>query len=185
MHADQCICAHTPRLNLKTRLILVMHYTELTKPTATAILALNALTNSEYRLHGQMNQPLSLDDLNDPARRVLVLYPDPGAATLSREFLEQDDRPVSLLVPDGTWRQTGRMRGRLLSLPFAETVKLPPGAPGEWTIRKPQISQQLSTYEAIARAYGIVESPDVQEQLESVFRLMVQRIRQSRGLDSA
>ncbi len=183
MHAHLCICAHTPQLDLATRLVLVMHYREMTKPTSTAILALNALSNSEYRLHGKMNHILKLDDLNDPARRVLVLYPDPNAATLSREFLEQDDRPISLVVPDGTWRNVIRMRGRLLSLPFAETVKLPVGEPGQWTIRKPQVSQQLSTYEAIARAYGIIESPEIQEQLEAVFHLMVQRIRQSRGLD--
>ena len=185
MHADLCICAHTPRLDLETRLILVMHHTERSKPTSTAILALNALSNSEYRVHGQINHILKFDDLNVPERRVLVLYPDPNAATLSRELLEQDDRPVSLLVPDGTWRQVSRMRGRLLSLPFAETVRLPEGTPGQWTVRKSLVSQQLSTYEAVARAYGIIESPEVQEQLETVFHLMVQRIRQSRGLDSA
>lgn len=182
MPADLCICSATPRLDLATRLIMVMHSQEMRKPTSTAILALNALGNSEFRLHGDMNQALALDDLNDPDRRLLVLYPDPNAATLSASFLEKEDRPVSLLVPDGTWRQVGRMRSRVLGLPYAETVKLPPGPPSEWTIRKATDPSQLSTFEAIARAYGIIESPLVQSQLETVFRLMVQRIRYSRGL---
>lgn len=161
---------------------MVMHYREIKKTTSTAILALNTLGNSEVRLHGKRHQDLDLDDLNNPGRRLLVLYPDANATTLSPSFLKAEDRPVSLLVPDGTWRQVARMRRRLLALPFAQTVKLPPGTPGEWTIRKVADSNRLSTYEAIARAYGIIESPRIQTQLETVFRLMVQRIRQSRGL---
>lgn len=89
---------------------------------------------------------------------------------------------MSLLVPDGTWRQVAHMRHRALGLPHAETVRLPEGTPGEWTIRNTSDPTQLSTCEAIARAYGIIESADVQTQLETVFRLMVRRIRHSRGL---
>ena len=159
-----------------------MHFREIRKQTSTAVLALNSLANSELRLHGKLNQVLNLDDLNDPDRRLLVLYPDPNAATLSPAFLNREDRPVSLLVPDGTWRQVARMRRRILGLPYAETVRLPPGPPGEWTIRKTTDPNKLSTYEAIARAYGIIESPQVQIQLETVFRLMVKRIRHTRGL---
>ncbi|MFC1762113.1 DTW domain-containing protein [Planctomycetota bacterium] len=182
MHADLCICSATPRLDLVTRLIMVMHYREITKTTSTAVLALNILGNSECRLHGEINHRLDLDDLNDPDRRLLVLYPDPNAATLTTSLLEKEDRPVSLLVPDGTWRDVRRMRRRVLGLPYAKTVKLPAGPPGEWTIRKTTNPNHLSTCEAIARAYGILESPHVQIQLEAVFRLMVQRIRHSRGL---
>ena len=183
MQVHLCICADTPNLDLATRLIMVMHFREMKKTTSTAILALNTLRNSEVRLHGKQDQTLTLDDLNDPNRRLLVLYPDPNAATLSRAFLEREDRPISLLVPDGTWRQVASMRRRLLGLPYAETVRLPEGAPGEWTVRRTGAPNQLSTYEAIARAYGIIESPQVQTQLETVFRLMVQRVRRTRGLD--
>lgn len=182
MHAHLCVCSATPRFDLATRLILVMHFREIKKTTSTAVLALNALSNSEYRLHGKLHQRLNLDDLDDPGRRLLVLYPDPNAPTLSRTFLKKDDRPVSLLVPDGTWRQVAKMRRLVLGLSHAETVKLPEGPPGEWTIRKTGDPNQLSTYEAIARAYGILESPGVQTQLETVFRLMVKRIRYTRGL---
>lgn len=182
MHVHLCICADTPSLDLSTRLIMVMHFREMKKTTSTAILALNALRNSEVRLHGKQDQTLTLDDLDDPDRRLLVLYPDPNAETLSPTFLKQEDRPISLLVPDGTWRQVASMRRRLLRLPYAKTVRLPEGGPGEWTIRRTGGPNQLSTYEAIARAYGIIESPQVQTQLETVFRLMVDRIRHTRGL---
>lgn len=182
MHTHLCICADMPRLDLTTRLILVMHYREIKKQTSTAVLALNTLANSEYRLHGLKHQELKLNDLDDPTRRLLVLYPDPNAVTLSPSILKSDERPVSLLIPDGSWRQVARMRHRLLSLPYAETVKLPPGPPSQWTIRKTTHSDHLSTYEAIARALGIIESPPAQHQMETIFRLMVQRTRIMRGL---
>ncbi len=182
MHAHLCICSATPRLDLQTRLIVVMHDREMRKPTSTAILALNTLVNNDLRVYGNQEKALDLDDLNVSERRLLVLFPDPHATTLSPSFLADDDRPVSLLVPDGTWRQVAHMRRRVLGLPFAETVKLPKGPPGEWTIRKTRHPHRLSTCEAIARAYGMLESPQVQLQLETVFRLMVQRIRFTRGL---
>ena len=185
MHSHLCICSATPRLDLATRLIMVMHFREMRKTTSTAILAMNTLSNSELRFRGKLNQALDLDDLDDPGRRLLVLYPDPNAATLSPSFLNKDDRPVSLLVLDGTWGQVARMRSCVLGLSHTETVKLPKGPPGEWTIRKTTDPNRLSTYEAIARAYGIIESPFVQSQLETVFRLMVKRIRYTRGLGPA
>jgi DTW domain-containing protein len=181
MHAPLCICSATPSLDLGTRLVMVIHERELSKPTATAILALNSLVHHEVRVYGKKNPQFDLNDLDNPERRLLVLFPDANAATLSPSFLANDDHPVSLLVPDGTWRQVANMRGRVLGLPFAETVKLPPGPPGEWTIRKTKHPDHLSTCEAIARAYGIIESPQVQHQLEAVFRLMVKRIRFTRG----
>lgn len=171
-----------PRLDLATRLILIMHVRERDSITSTAALALHALTNSECRVHGKKDQPLNLDSLNDPSRRLLVLYPDPNASPLSPALLKHDERPVSLLVPDGTWRHVTRMKKYFLGLPCAETVRLPQGPPSEWTIRKTNDPYKFSTFEAIARAYGIIESPQVQNQLETFFRLMVQRVRRSRGL---
>ena len=71
MHTDLCICADTPRLDLATRLIVIMHFREIKKPTSTAVLALNSLSNSEDRLHGKQNLALPLDDLSDPNRDIL------------------------------------------------------------------------------------------------------------------
>ena len=43
----------------------------------------------------------------------------------------------------------------------------------------------LATFEAIARALGIIESPDVQAGMEDLFSLMVQRTLDSRGVTGA
>ena len=52
MHAAACVCEGMVPLELETRVVLVMHYKELPKTTATGPLALAALGNSELHVHG-------------------------------------------------------------------------------------------------------------------------------------
>lgn len=181
MHLPLCICASIPRYALATRLVLVMHCRERHKPTATGPLALEALANSELRIHGYQDRPLDLRDLDVPQRRTLLLYPGDDVPVLSAELLDQDRRPVNLVVPDGSWRQAARMGRRLPGLERVEMVRLPEGPPTAWGIRREQHAEGLATFEAIARALGIIESPGVQAGLETLFRLMVQRTLQTRG----
>lgn len=181
MHSHLCICDSIPKYALETRLILVMHRREHGKPTSTGPLALAALPNSELRIQGNSHDILDFTDLHDIGRRTLLLYPGKGSPVLSPSFLEQDDRAVTLVVPDGTWSQSARMGKRLPGIEDAEMVRLPDGPKSEWKIRKEVHSYGLSTFEAIAKAFGILESIDVQQGLESLFRLMVQTTLSARG----
>lgn len=181
MHVHLCVCPSIPRYALDTRIVLVMHRREHIKTTATGPLALEALPNSELRIHGHRDRPLDFCDLNIPERRTLLLYPGDDVPILSRSFLDQDSRPVTLVVPDGTWRQAARMGRRLPGLEHAEMVRLPEGPQTQWGIRREPHAEGLATFEAIARALGIIESPAVQSGMEALFRLMVQRTLHSRG----
>ncbi|HEY6839257.1 MAG TPA: tRNA-uridine aminocarboxypropyltransferase [Geobacteraceae bacterium] len=181
MHLPLCICAAIPTYDLSTRLVLVMHRREHHKPTATGPLALEALANSEVRIHGYQDRPLDLSDLDVPHRRTLILYPGDDVPILSAQLLARDCRPVTLVVPDGSWRQAAKMGRRLPGLERAEMVRLPEGPPTAWGIRREHHEEGLATFEAIARALGIIESPGVQMGLEALFRLMVQRTLQARG----
>lgn len=181
MHENRCVCDVIPHFDLATRLVLVMHHREFAKTTATGPLALEALTNSELRIHGYRERPLCFDDLNVAECRTLLLYPGEDVPVLSRSFLAADPRPVTLVVPDGNWRQASKMGRRLPGLEHAEMVRLPTGPQSEWGIRREQHEEGLATFEAIARAMGIIESPAVQSGMEALFRLMVERILDSRG----
>ncbi|HEY6872381.1 MAG TPA: tRNA-uridine aminocarboxypropyltransferase [Geobacteraceae bacterium] len=181
LHTRLCICSAIPRLDLATRLVLVMHRREWTKPTATGPLALAVLANSELRLQGCREQPLDFRDLDTVGRRTMLLYPGEGVPVLSRTFLAGDPRPVNLVVPDGNWRQAARMGRRLPGLEHAEMVRLPVGAKTDWGVRRECHPEGLATFEAIARALGIVESSEAQERMEEIFRLMVARTLQARG----
>jgi len=181
LHTPLCICSDIPRLDLATRLILVMHHRELAKPTATGPLALAVLSNSELRIQGYQEQPLDFQDLNTEQRRTLLLYPAEESQILSRSLLEEDRRPVNLVVPDGNWRQAARMGRRLPGLKHATMVRLPEGAKTDWGVRKENHPEGLATFEAIARALGIIDSTTVQESMEKLFSLMVARTLQARG----
>ncbi|MCU0662983.1 MAG: DTW domain-containing protein [Myxococcota bacterium] len=181
MHLGLCICAACPHYVLSTRLVLVMHHREYTKTTGTGALALLALPNSELRLHGVEDQALDLSDLDDPERRLLLLFPGGDARLLDRGWLAQDSRPVTLVVPDGSWRQAAKMGRRLNGLDRAERVVLPAGPPTQWGLRREPRAQGFSTLEAIARALGILESEEAQAGMEALFALVVQRTLQSRG----
>ncbi len=158
-----------------------MHQREWSKPTATGPLALAMLANSELRIQGKLAEPLDFSDLAGSGRQTLLLYPGEGVAELSRELLASDPRPVDLVVPDGNWRQAARMGRRLPGLEHAIMVRLPKGAKTAWGIRRESHPEGLATFEAIARALGIIESAEVQLSMEELFRLLVQRTLQTRG----
>jgi len=181
LHTRLCICGAIPRHDLATRLILVMHHREWAKPTATGPLALAALSNSELRIQGCQEQPLNLQDLDTADRRTLLLYPGEEARILSSTLLVEDPRPVNLVVPDGNWRQAARMGRRLPGLEHATMVRLPEGPKTGWGVRKEHHPEGLATFEAIARALGIIDSVEVQQSLEELFQLMVAKTLEARG----
>jgi DTW domain-containing protein len=183
MHAAACVCEHIVPLRLATRVVLIMHYKELPKTTATGPLALAALDNSELHVHGLRDQPVELDHLQDEARRVLVLFPQEGACTLSESFRNEDPRPVTLVVPDGSWRQASRIPRRIAALARAQPVTLPSGPTTRWGLRKETHPSGLATFEAIARALGYLESDAVRLELEALFERMVTATYENRGHD--
>ena len=73
------------------------------------------------------------------------------------------------------------MGRRLPGLDDLERVTLPQGPPTRYRLRTETREGGLATFEAISRALGILETTAVQEQLESVFDLMVERTLQTRG----
>lgn len=181
MHAAACVCEHMSPLALQTRVVLIMHYKELPKTTATGPMALAALENSELFVHGRQGQPLDLGHLHDEARRVLLLFPQEGAPPLSESFRNEDPRPVTLVVPDGSWRQASRISRRVGALARAQPVTLPPGPTTRWGVRRETHPEGLATFEAIARALGYLESAAVRLELESSFERMVTATYQNRG----
>ena len=80
MHAATCMCEHIMSLQLETRVVLIMHYKELAKTTATGPMALAALDKSERHVHGLRDQPVELDHLYDEQRRVLPRRASMGSA---------------------------------------------------------------------------------------------------------
>jgi DTW domain-containing protein YfiP len=177
-----CFCAHIPKIELQTQLIVIMHTAERVLTTNTARLAAKALTNSEIRVRGLIEKPIQAAGLKHPQRHSLLLYPSEQAAELNEEFVSRLSQPVTLIVPDGSWRQTRRMIIRETALHGIPHVTLPPGLRSEYRLRHQPHGDALCTFEAIARAIGVLESREAQSQMETLLRVMVERTLWTRGM---
>jgi DTW domain-containing protein len=190
MHVGLCLCATLPRLVTRTRVVLVMHRVEHRKPTNTGRIALACLPSAELVLRGERaggNQPVvdemlaGLDAARDAATasEPLLLFPHEDAVPLTAR--PAGAPPVTLVVPDGTWRQASKVRARTPGLARVPAVTLPPGPPSRYRLRTEAHPAFLSTLEALARALGILEGPEVQRALEDVFDAVVHRTLWVRG----
>ncbi len=176
-----CICDRAPALDLPTRVSILIHWREVPKTTNTAKLAALALRNCDLRVRGERGRPLRTDDLLSGERQPLLLFPSHGAEELGAGLLSRFDRPVHLIVPDGNWNQARKVALREHALRSVPRVKLPPGPPSRYALRHSPHPENLSTFEAIARAIGILHGAEAQALLDGFFELMIERALWSRG----
>jgi len=158
-----------------------MHHREWIKPTATAPLFALVASNCEIRLRGRKDRPFDTDGIVVPERQTLVLYPAEDAKVLSRELIAQDTRPITLVVPDGNWRQAAKSVKREPVLRRLTTVVLPDMGPTCYRLRHEPKEGGLGTFEAISRALRIIEGEEVYQKLDALFKVMVDRTLATRG----
>jgi DTW domain-containing protein YfiP len=176
-----CFCASIPRLPLQTRVLFLMHTAEEVLTSNTARLASKALPNSEVRIRGRKDDRMTTDDFKQPGRTSLLLFPSSHAAELNSEFVARLNGPITLIVPDGSWRGTRRFVRRDPAFHGIVHVTLPPGPPSEYRLRRQADAHGLCTLEAVARAISLLESASAQASLEELLRTMVARTLEARG----
>ncbi len=176
MHRSLCICAMLPRIDTRTRVLVVLHQLEAVKPTNTGIVAARCLTNSAVVYRGRApegaERPPVAEALGSGVQP-LLLFPHDTATPL--ESWRGTREPVALVVPDGTWPQAARTRKRLPELASIPCVSLPDPAAVVDRLRAPPHPGQLATLEAIAVALGILEGDEVAAALMRVYRVMTER----------
>ena len=183
LHRSLCICALLPRLETRTRLFLVVHQLEATKPTNTGLLAARCLVNSAVVYRGRDPDGTVAPDEVDPREgrdvEPVMLFPHPEATPL--DVWRGSGKPLVLVVPDATWGQAARARrrGPLRTLPC---VSLPPavvdearGSRPDARLRWPTQPDRLATLEAVALALGILEGPAIRDALLHIYRVMADR----------
>ena len=163
-----CLCAEIPRVETRTRILLVQHVVESWKKSNTGRLATLALTNARLLTYGAQDESLDTALLSEPG--TWLLYPDGPTAP------PDAPPPRQLVVLDGSWSQARRMSQRLPALRMLPRLVLPPPAPGTLRLREPTHPAGMSTLEAIARAVAMLEGPEAAAPLERLDALRVQRI---------
>lgn len=185
LHASVCICPLLPRIETRTRVVLIVHQLEARKPTNTGLIAARCLANGAVAYRGR---PLpgaeggpdedNWSALVPAGTQPLVLFPDEGAQPI--DTFKHACSPITLLVPDGTWRQAARTRTRLVArlggAAPVPCVTLGPAAPAvARRLRAGTRPEHLATLEALALALGVLEGPEVEAALLHVFRVMTER----------
>lgn len=153
---DHCLCALIPRLPSRTRVLLLQHPSEAGHALNTARLASLGLVNAQLQV-GEVFGQLP-DWLASPDYRPVLLFPGEGAQVVTPVKL--DDRPLLLVVPDGTWRKARKLlylNPALATLPRVSLAE--DAAPSRYRVRKAPGEGALSTIEAVTRALNGLEAP--------------------------
>ena len=177
-----CICESIPRLDLKTKVCLVIHVNELKRSSNTGRLALRALVNSEMRVRGETREPLDLSDLLTPRYRTFLFYPTDDAVELDHELVAQESTPIQLIVPDGSWRQAGKVHFRHRELKDVPRVKISAPNLSKFHLRAQHKPEGMATLQAIAHALGVIEGDLVKAQLMKLYQAKVERTLLGRGV---
>jgi len=177
-----CMCAELPRLELRTKLALVIHRHELLRSSNTGMLAIRSLVNSELRIRGESRAALDLSDLLSPHYRSLLYYPSGDAVELNSALVTADPRPIQLIVPDGTWRQARKIHSRQHELRDVPRIKISTPNDATFQLRAQSRPEGMATLLAIASALAIIEGEAVGRQLMQLYQARVARTLRARGL---
>lgn len=175
-----CICPHIKELTLATRLTLLIHVKEVRRTSNTGRLADLCLENSQMFIRGKKDMVWDEAKILPEGYEHRILFPN-ATRELTPDMAHINGKPLNLIVPDGTWPQAKRI---IISEPYLRNVKrvrLPVDKPSSYILRKSKDPERISTLEAIAAAFGILENADVQEHLEHVFTRMTGNLIKLRG----
>jgi DTW domain-containing protein YfiP len=180
--ATACLCDIIPRLELKTRICLVIHHRELSRRSNTGLLAVRALLNSEVRVRGEDREALDLQDLLTKQYRSFLFYPSADAVELDQALVMREARPIQLLVPDGTWRQARKIHSRHEELRDLPRVKISTPNNSIFQLRAQSRPERMATLQAIAEALGVIEGNCVRAQLMKLYQTKIERTLKTRGI---
>lgn len=174
-----CFCEHLKSIENKCFLTVIMHLKETQLTSNTSSLALKMLRNSELLIRGHREQDFEFTPR--PGYQPLYLFPTEDSLPLTPELMKTFDKPIQLILPDGTWRQAKKFHRREPALEAVPKVRIEEGFEKIYTLRTSPREQGVCSLEAIALAFGIIESQEIKEGLLKALRVMNEKVEISRN----
>lgn len=150
-----CLCGLIAPVQSRTRVLILQHPDEAKHALNTARLAHLGLPNSELRCAEVF--PDLAHELSDPKWHSCVLFPGPNAQPIAEFAALRADKPLRLVVPDGTWRKARKLLYLNPALAALPQVTLAQPGVSRYRLRKAPMAGALSTLEAIVYALTEVE----------------------------
>ncbi|HEY8376332.1 MAG TPA: tRNA-uridine aminocarboxypropyltransferase [Nannocystis sp.] len=181
LHAERCLCAALPVLDLPTRFVVVQHNRERQKPTSTGRVAAAAL-RAPVIFYGAQDESMDTAPLQDPGLDYAVLFPSEDAEVATPERLRPaPGRARCVVILDGTWHQCSRMARRAEHVRDFPRLSLPPGEPSRWGIRHAPRPEAVCTFEAATRLVALLHGPEAAAPMERFFTELTARMHAQRG----
>jgi DTW domain-containing protein len=177
-----CLCDAVPRIELRTKICLVIHHREMSRSSNTGLLAVRALVNSEVRIRSVGRAALDLKDVLSSQYRTFLFYPTDDAVELDKALVMQEHTPIQLIVPDGTWRQARKIHTRHPELKDLPRVKISTPNHSTFQLRAQSRPEGMATLQAIAHGLAVIEGDVVGAQLMKLYQAKIERTLRGRGI---
>lgn len=160
-----CVCEDVHPLATATHVTVVIHALERKRASNSGKLLCRSLVKSSLVVFGEVDAPLDMNSLLRPGMRNVLLYP-----LTTRRAPPPGDEPLHLIVPDGNWKQAGKIARRFLETTPIVPVALPFIHPSRYRLRHAvERPEGLATFEATAVFLGQHEGEETASALMSVF----------------
>lgn len=171
-----CICPWRPVSSSQLEFVLLMHRDEVFKPTNTGRLVADLLPEQTHAFcwHRKDPDPALLSMLQDPNRRCLLLFPvdDKDLEDRPRKVYQQlpkDSKINTLILLDGTWKQSSRMFHLSRWLDTVPSLSLPDGLVKSYGVRKSDRDERLCTAEAASLCLALAGEEHNTQLLQDYF----------------
>ncbi len=148
-----CLCSLIVNLPSRTRVLLIQHPDEVKHALNTARLVALGLQNAQL-IVGETLENIERY-IQQPGYRACVLFPGEQAQELSA--YQDNQQPLLLIVPDGTWRKARKILHCNPLLAALPRVTLALGLSSRYRLRKAPDAQALATVEAVTYALTTLE----------------------------
>ncbi|WP_145010997.1 tRNA-uridine aminocarboxypropyltransferase [Pseudomonas oryzihabitans] len=165
-----CLCALIPRLESRTRVLLLQHPSERRHPLNTARLAALGLVNAQLEIGDKFPQLPRWLEGHEP----WLLFPGPAAVSVDQlPSAAPAESPRLLVIPDGTWRKARLLLHANPLLAALPRLTLPTGPASRYRVRKAPAPEALSTVEAVVAALNVLEAPRCFDALLAPFEALI------------
>ncbi|MFD2228867.1 tRNA-uridine aminocarboxypropyltransferase [Alkalimarinus sediminis] len=178
-----CICKWISPVFNNTAIVILQHPDEVKKPLGTAKIVSLSLQNAIIKVGVDFSTDTQLHSLIDsPERDLAILYPSDSALDLQDWCKKSESNNAdnatpngnkTLVVLDGTWRNTREIMNVNPALKTIPTVKLAPLNQSNYRIRKAPFAGSLATVEAISQALNILEPETPVDSMNRCFENMI------------